>query len=142
MIIVGAHRVIIKKKKQRVKTGIKKGRQVVNPAYLYQCAGNDKAKLSGYIKLYLKSVSELVSRLNEGVRNKDCEDIMSAVHDLKSLLAIVSVKSVERELAEIRKSASLNANMDAISSAIKKVESVCNGISAELKRLIVEVERQ
>lgn len=133
MTIAGTHRV--KKKKHGAKTGIKKGQQVVDSAYLRQCAGNDKAKLSGYIKLYLKSASELVSRLNEGVRNKDWEDIMSSVHDLKSLLAIVNVKSVERELVEIRKNASLNANMDAISSAIKKVESVCNEISAELMRL-------
>ena len=95
---------------------------LIDISILYEVSDNDENFINRTINIFLKNMSYILSRLQQGLNNQDWNEIYLAAHSAKSSLSVVKVVELLAYITQLENDTSNKANLDKVPALVKKIK--------------------
>lgn len=101
---------------------LQNGDVVIDISMLYEISDNDKNFILTMVRTFLKNMPVTLQNLEQGLNNKDWEQVYKAAHSAKSSLSVLKIKQMLDLVLQIEENALNKINLDNVPALADKIK--------------------
>lgn len=95
---------------------------LVDVSVLYEVSDNDKNFISRTVNIFLKNMSDILNRFQQGVNNQDWNELYLAAHSSKSSLSVIKVAGMLAYITQLEDDTKNKVNLDKVPVLVEKIK--------------------